>query len=159
MDAPRVSCAVNLDLSRGWHAASARIEWFEAAAGERGADARLQLNGWIDRGALDRLEPTLDELSRRGVRRLQLDCSRVRHVEFGSVRLLTSMVFRCAPDGLRLRGLSPHLRDLVRPQTSSNLHQAAGGICTVSGKLPVAVIPAFGIRLGIGVPFNGNLIG
>jgi len=114
MDAPRVSCAVNLDLSRGWHAASARIEWFEAAAGERGADARLQLNGWIDRGALDRLEPTLDELSRRGVRRLQLDCSRVRHVEFGSVRLLTSMVFRCAPDGLRLRGLSPHLRDLFR---------------------------------------------
>ena len=74
MDAPRVSCAVNLDLSRGWHAASARIEWFEASAGERGADARLQLNGWIDRGALDARE-TLDveALVRGGVLRRAKD--------------------------------------------------------------------------------------
>ena len=139
MDAPRVSCAVNLDLSRGWHAASARIEWYEAAAGERGADARLQLNGWIDRGALDRLEPTLDELSRRGVRRLQLDCSHVRHVEFGSVRLLTSIVFRCAPDGLRLRGLSPHLRDLFRLAGCRELIPSgftSGPTCVLPGGRP-----------------------
>ncbi len=114
MDAPRVSCAVNLDLSRGWPAASARIEWLEGPGGERTIDARLSLSGWIDRGALDRLEATLEELSDRGVRRLHLDCSRVRHVEFGAVRRLTRVLSRFAPGGLRLRGLSPHLRDLFR---------------------------------------------
>ena len=118
LDTPRVSCAVNLDLSQGWHPASARIEWFEPVAGEIGMlaapDARLALFGWIDRPALERLDATLDELSHRGIRRLLLDCARVRHVEFGAVRLLTSMLSRCAPHGLRLRGLSPHLRDLFR---------------------------------------------
>ncbi len=114
MDAPRVSCAVNLDLSRGWHAASARIEWLEGEAGERSSEARLMLSGWLDRGALERLDATLTELSDRGVRRLQLDCSRVRHIEFGAVRTLTAALARFAPAGLRLRGLSPHLRDLFR---------------------------------------------
>jgi anti-anti-sigma regulatory factor len=61
-----------------------------------------------------RVEATLDELSDRGVRRLQLDCSRVRHVEFGAVRTLTGALSRFAPKGLSLRGLSPHLRDLFR---------------------------------------------
>src|SRR5437879_435122 len=114
MDAPRVSCAVNLDLSRGWHAATARIEWLEGAAGERGIDARLSLCGWLDCGALDPLEATLVELSDRGVQRLQLDCSRVRHVELGAIRRLAGVLSRFAPGGLRLRGLSPHLRDLFR---------------------------------------------
>lgn len=113
-DAPRVSCAVNLDLSRGWHAASARIEWLETAAGERPSEARLALSGWLDRGALERLEGTLVELADRGVRRLELDCSRVRHVEFGAVRTLTTALSRFSGGGLKLRGLSPHLRDLFR---------------------------------------------
>jgi ABC-type transporter Mla MlaB component len=114
MDAPRVSCAVNLDLSRGWHSASARIEWLEGADGARAVDARLSLNGWLDRGALERLAATLADLSDRGVCRLQLDCSRVRHVEFGAVRTLTGALSQFAPKGLWLRGLSPHLRDLFR---------------------------------------------
>lgn len=114
MDAPRVSCAVNLDLSRGWHPASARIEWLEGEAGERAAEARLSLSGWLDRGALERLDETLHELAGRGVSQLQLDCSRVRHVEFGAVRTLTTALSQFAPGGLRLRGLSPHLRDLFR---------------------------------------------
>jgi anti-anti-sigma regulatory factor len=105
---------VNLDLSRGWHAASARIEWLEGGAGERAVDAQLSLSGWLDRGSLDLLEATLEELSDRGVRRLQLDCSRVRHVEFAAVRTLTGVLSRFAPAGLSLRGLSPHLRDLFR---------------------------------------------
>src|SRR5690242_11917261 len=104
MDAPRVSCAVNLDLSRGWHAASARIEWLERAEGASGVDARLALSGWIDRGAVEPLEETLGELSHRGVRRLQLDCSRVRHVELGAVSALTAVLARFSPGGLRLRG-------------------------------------------------------
>ncbi len=114
MEAPRVSCAVNLDLSRGWHSASARIEWLEGAKGGRASEARLWLCGWLDRGALERLEATLGELSDRGVRRLELDCSRVRHVEFGAVRTLARALSRFAPSGLSLRGLSPHLRDLFR---------------------------------------------
>jgi ABC-type transporter Mla MlaB component len=114
MDAPRVSCAVNLDLSHGWHPASARIEWLEGEAGTRSLEARLSLCGWLDRGALERLDETLGELADRGVRQLQLDCSRVRHVEFGAVRTLTAALSQFAPGGLRLRGLSPHLRDLFR---------------------------------------------
>ena len=114
MEAPRVSCAVNLDLSQGWHSASARIEWLEGAAGIRAIEARLSLSGWLDRGALERLDETLNELADRGVRQLQLDCSRVRHVEFGAVRTLTAALSQFAPGGLRLRGLSPHLRDLFR---------------------------------------------
>jgi len=114
MDAHRVMCAVNLDLSQGWRAASARIEWLETEAGERSSQARIALGGWLDRGALERLKSALEELSDRGVSRLMLDCSRVRHVEFGAVRTLTSALARFAPGGLRLRGLSPHLRDLFR---------------------------------------------
>jgi ABC-type transporter Mla MlaB component len=114
MDAPRVSCAVNLDLSRGCNAASARIEWLESESGERASEARLALSGWLDRGALERFDATLVELSDRGVSRVQLDCSRVRHIEFAAVRTLTSALARFAPGGLRLGGLSPHLRDLFR---------------------------------------------
>ncbi len=114
---PRGRCVMTLDLSRGWHPASARIEWFESDAhspGERPAEARLALRGWIDRPALDGLETTLDEIAGRGVCRLLLDCSSVRHVEFAAVPPLTRMLFRVATAGLALRGLSPHLRDLFR---------------------------------------------
>lgn len=111
---PRVSYAVNLDLSRGPHPASARIECYETATGEPTQDARLALRGWIDRGALAGLASTLDELGRRGARRLLLDCSRVRHIEFGAVPQLAELLSRSAPAGLHLRGLSPHLRDLFR---------------------------------------------
>jgi len=112
--APRVSYAVNLDLSRGPHPASARIECYETATGEPTQDARLALRGWIDRGALTGLASTLEELARRGARRLLLDCSRVRHIEFGAVPQLAELLSRFAPAGLHLRGLSPHLRDLFR---------------------------------------------
>jgi hypothetical protein len=114
MDATRVSCAVNLDLSHGWRAASARIEWLDGGPGESATQARIALAGWLDRGALERLSATLEELSDRGVARLLLDCSRVRHVEFGAVRTLTTALARFGTGGLRLRGLSPHLRDLFR---------------------------------------------
>lgn len=109
----KVSCAVNLDLSRGSHSASARIEWVEDGSG-RGSDARLALGGWLDQAALERLQATLTELSDRGVRHLELDCSRVRHIELGAVRTLTAALSRYAPSGLKLRGMSPHLRDLLR---------------------------------------------
>lgn len=111
---PRGRCAVTLDLSRGWHPASARIEWFESEPGDRTAEASLALRGWIDRAALDGLEATLNQVSERGVRRLLLDCSGVRHVEFTAVPALTRMLFGFATSGLSLRGLSPHLRDLFR---------------------------------------------
>ena len=111
---PRMSCAVNLDLSHGRHPASARIEWCEAEAGMGGAEATLALRGWIDRSALLGLESTLGELSRRGVRRLSLDCSGVRHVELGAVSPLARLLSDSAPAGLRLFGISPHLRDLFR---------------------------------------------
>jgi anti-anti-sigma regulatory factor len=118
--APRGRCAVSLDLSRGWHPASARIEWFESdspagmSAGQPTAEASVWLHGWIDRPALEGLEATLDQVVARGVRRLMLDCSGVRHVEFTAVPALTRMLFRVATGGLSLRGLSPHLRDLFR---------------------------------------------
>ena len=111
---PRMSCAVNLDLSHGRHPASARIEWCEPDAETGGIYAVVSLRGWIDRSALRGLEATLGELSRRGVRRLSLDCSGVRHVELGAVSPLTRLLSDSAPGGLRLSGLSPHLRDLFR---------------------------------------------
>ena len=111
---PRVSCAMNLALSRGRYPASARMEWYETDSGDGGALARLSLSGWIDRGALAGLEATLEETARRGVRRLLLDCSRVRHVELSAVAPLTRMLSPFIPGGLHLRGLSPHLRDLFR---------------------------------------------
>jgi hypothetical protein len=111
---PRGSCAVNLDLSHGRHPASARIEWSEPESGAVGSDATVALRGWIDLAALHGLESTLEELGRRGVRRLSLDCTAVRHVEFGAVPPLTRLLSDSAPGGLRLHGLSPHLRDLFR---------------------------------------------
>jgi ABC-type transporter Mla MlaB component len=120
MDATRAGCAVNLDLSHGWHAASARIEWCDPEP-EHSAEATVHLHGWIDRPALERLESGFVMLSERGVRRLSLDCAHVRHVEFGAVPGLAELLVRSAPGGLKLRGLSPHLRDLFRLAGCSGL--------------------------------------
>jgi len=114
-EADRVAYALTLDLSHGPHGATARIELLERDT-EDGGSARLALFGWIDRLALVRLETPLAELAERGVRRLRLDCSRVRHIEFAALPALTTLLahsFR-EPGALHLIGLSPHLRDLFR---------------------------------------------
>jgi anti-anti-sigma factor len=111
----RLVYAITLDLSHGPHGANARIERI-GAQGDEGDVARLTLFGWIDRLAVDRLAGALDDLADRGVRRLGLDCSRVRHIEFAALPVLLSLLARVArePGALRLTGLSPHLRDLFR---------------------------------------------
>lgn len=114
--ADRVSCAMNLDLSHGQHGASARIEIFERGAPDGGVGSRLALHGWIDRSALQRLEETLGELVTRGVDRVTLDCSRVRHIEFAALPEMQAMLARFwpGPGRVLVGGLSPHLRDLFR---------------------------------------------
>lgn len=111
----RLVYAITLDLSHGPHGAHARIERIGAEDGD-GDIARLTLFGWIDRLALDHLSGALEELASRGVRRLNLDCSRVRHIEFAALPVLLALLARVArePGTLRLTGLSPHLRDLFR---------------------------------------------
>lgn len=114
-EAERLVYAITLDLSHGPHGANARIEHIGADGGD-GDAARLTLFGWIDRLALDRLSGALAELADRGVRRLSLDCSRVRHIEFAALPVLLALLANVArePGALRLTGLSPHLRDLFR---------------------------------------------
>lgn len=111
-EAPRKSCTVHLDLSRGANAATARLTWSERPDGR--LEATLELGGWIDRGALGTLAAPLDELAQRGLAHLSLDCARVRHVEFAAVPGLGAMLRRLKPVRLGVRGLSPHLRDLFR---------------------------------------------
>ncbi len=105
-------CTVHQDLSHGANAAHARLTWWERRDGT--IEAALELAGWIDRGALATLAATLDELRSRGLVHLELNCSRVRHVEFAGVPGLAAMLRRLGPGGLALHGVSPHLRDLFR---------------------------------------------
>ena len=136
----RVSCAMNLDLSHGLHGASARIEIFEREMLAGTAVARLALHGWIDRMALQRLEETLAELVARGVSRLTLDCSRVRHIEFAALPELQGVLGRFwpAPGTVLLAGLSPHLRDLFR----------ASGWCGEAGFIGLPGLAATPLALG-----------
>lgn len=110
---PRTSISVNLQFTRGRHGAAARIEFHDRPAGRT---ALLELRGWIDLSAQRRLEQTLEELSTRGVERLVVDCSPLRHVDYRMVpRLAQSLArFEVRSGSVVLTGLSRHLRDLFR---------------------------------------------
>lgn len=108
-----VPLALNFELSHGLHGASARLELHD-----RGAEriAVLQLRGWMDRIAMQRLGATLDELAQRGASQLLLDCSQLRHVDY---RLLPDLVealsrYETHAGGFVVCGLSHYLRDLFR---------------------------------------------
>ena len=134
-EAPRKSCTVHLDLSRGANAATARFTWSERPDGR--LEALLELSGWIDRGALGSLAAPLDELAQRGLAHLSLDCAGVRHIEFAAVPGLGAMLTRLKPARLGMRGLSPHLRDLFRLAGCSELVPAglhAGVLAAPDGR-------------------------
>src|SRR5579863_3091065 len=56
-----------------------------------------------------------------------------------------------------LIGVASDLRNLIASQTIV-LHQPAGGVGAVRGKLPISVLAPAGIGLGIGVAFNGEMV-
>jgi anti-anti-sigma factor len=110
--APR-AVALNLELSHGRYGASARIEILDHEASRV---ALLALRGWIDAAAARRLDRTLDELPARGVDRLLLDCSRLRHIDYRVVPGLVAALdrFESHAGGIVVCGLSHYLRDLFR---------------------------------------------
>lgn len=98
-------------LSHGRHGSTARIE-----PREGDGEAAVRLSGCLDRVGLRRLERLLDGLAGRGVRRLELDCARLRHVEYALVRPLAAVLERFGNRSgtVALRDASVHLRDLFR---------------------------------------------
>jgi len=82
----RVPLAINLELRRGRHGASARLELHERA---EGTVALVAVRGWMEHVALRRLARTLDALEVPGMCRLLLDCSLLRHID---VRLVAPLV-------------------------------------------------------------------
>lgn len=108
---PRVTLAINLELSHGRHGASARVELHEWA--DR-VVALVSVRGWIDSVALRRLGKTIDDLVARGVSRLVLDCSQLRHIEFRFIPSLMKSLTRFERGSARVCGLTRHLRDLFR---------------------------------------------
>ena len=111
--APRTPVSVNLQFTRGRHGAAARIELHDRPGGRV---ALLELRGWIDLSAERRLEQTLDELGSRGVTRLVVDCSPLRHVDYRMVPRLAGALsrFESRSGSVMVSGLSHHLRDLFR---------------------------------------------
>ncbi len=109
----RVPLAINLELSHGRHGASARVELYEF---DRTTVAVVSVYGWIDRVALRRLLVTLDDLSARGVPRLLLDGSRLRHIDYPLIALLVEALkgFGAGRGETVVCGLSRHLGDLFR---------------------------------------------
>src|SRR5271165_1590906 len=57
-----------------------------------------------------------------------------------------------------LIGIASYLRNLVCSQAAV-LHQPPGGVGPIRGKLPVPVFAPAGVGLGIGVAFDGEVIG
>jgi len=112
-EARNAPLAVNLELSHGLHGAAARLELHE-----RGAEriAVLQLRGWMDRIAIDRLRGALEGLAQRGASRLLLDCSQLRHIDYRLVPALVASLarFESHAGGFVVCGLSRYLRDLFR---------------------------------------------
>jgi anti-anti-sigma regulatory factor len=110
---PRGALTVHLQFTRGRHGAGARIELHERPSGRL---AVLELRGWIDLTAQRRLEQTLDDLAARGVERLRVDCSAVRHIDYRLVPRLVSALarFEARTGSVALGGLSRYLRDLFR---------------------------------------------
>jgi hypothetical protein len=56
-----------------------------------------------------------------------------------------------------LIGESTDLSDLARSE-SFGLHEAAGGVGAVGRKFPIAVVSGCGVRLGVGVAFDGDFV-
>lgn len=110
---PRTALSVNLQFTRGRHGAAARIEFHDRPAGRL---AVLEVRGWIDLPAERRLEQTLDELAARGVERLLVDFSSLRHIDYRMVpRLVQALTrFEARSGSVALVGLSRYLRDLFR---------------------------------------------
>jgi anti-anti-sigma factor len=110
---PRKALSVNLQFTRGRHGAAARIEFHDRPAGRL---ALLELRGWIDLSAERRLEQTLDDLAARGVERLLVDCSSLRHIDYRMVpRLVQALArFEARSGSVALCGLSRYLLDLFR---------------------------------------------
>jgi len=110
---PRQTLAVNLQFTRGRHGAAARIELHDRPAGRV---AVLALMGWVDLAAERRIEQTLDDLAARGVARLLVDCSQLRHLDYRLVpRFLGALGrFETRTGAYALCGLSHYLRDLFR---------------------------------------------
>ncbi len=61
-------------------------------------------------------------------------------------------------DAEHLVGITTNLSDLIGADAIL-LHEAAGGVGAVGGKLPVGVLGSRGILRGIGVPFDEQMIG
>ena len=105
--------AINLELSHGRHGAAARIELHERQP-ER--IAVLELRGWVDEVAVQRLTAVLDELAQRGATQLLIDCGQLRHIDYrlvpGLIDALTR--FESHAGAFVFCGLSRYLRDLFR---------------------------------------------
>lgn len=128
-----------VSLSPGVHGARARIE-LEPRDSQAGApSARLSLQGWIDRAALRRLESALEPLGHGFVRRLVLDCARVRHIEYDVLPGLVDALARIAPPSaeLAVTGLSPHVRDLFRLAGFAWGHPGTRTGLSADGTLPI----------------------
>jgi anti-anti-sigma regulatory factor len=110
---PRSALAINLELSHGCHGAAARIEFHD---GRDGTQALVEVRGWIEGVALSRLTAILDDLVRRGVVRVVLDCSQLRHIDLRRVSLLIACLRRHESPSFDygVCGLSPALRDRFR---------------------------------------------
>lgn len=110
---PTLQVAMNLEFTRGRHGASARVELHERPAGRL---AVLALRGWIDLSAERRVEQTLDDLVSRGVTKLIVDVSQLRHLDYRLVpRLVASLArFESRAGAVAVCGLSRYLRDLFR---------------------------------------------
>lgn len=128
-----------VSLSPGVHGARARIELEPRDSLSGAPSARLSLQGWIDRAALRRLESALEPLGHGLVRRLVLDCARVRHIEYDVLPGLVDALARIAPPSaeLSVTGLSPHVRDLFRLAGFAWGHPTARSGSGGDGTLPI----------------------
>lgn len=78
----------------------------------RGDDGVIALSGRLDASHAERLDEALDEARGRTV----LDCTGLEYVSSLGLGVLLKTQKRLIPEGggLRLRGLSPHLREVFR---------------------------------------------
>jgi anti-anti-sigma regulatory factor len=128
-----------VSLSPGVHGARARIELDPQGSRAGAPCVRLSLQGWIDRAALQRLQAALEPLGRGIVRRLVLDCARVRHIEYDVLPGLVDALADVAPPSaeLSVTGLSPHVRDLFRLAGFAWGHPVTRPGLGVDGTLPI----------------------
>lgn len=108
-----LALVLNLELSRGRHGASARVELHERA---NGRVALVAVRGGIDRIAVSRLDRMFGDLAGRGVSQLLFDCSQLQHIDYRLVPALVESLtrFESHVGGFVVCGLSHYLRDLFR---------------------------------------------